>query len=72
MELNPDGTIKAASVREVKRVIIKPMEEQTIRYRLATVRRGRVRLGEIAVLGDRQWLRVNPLDYHGSAWIEIQ
>ena len=72
MELNQDGTISARSVQEIKRINIKPKENQSIKYRLATVRRGRVRLGEIAVIGDREWLRVNPDDFHGAAWIEIQ
>ena len=72
MEINERGLVTAASVREARRIVLKPLECETVRHRLATVRRGRVKLGEIAVLGDRQWLRVNPLDFHGSAWIEVE
>lgn len=72
MELNPNGTVRADSVRDIKRITLKLRESQTIKYRLFVGRRGAVRLGEIAVLGDREFIRVNPADFQGSAWIEIQ
>lgn len=71
MELNANGLVKSASVRDVKRVVLKLKEGQQIRHCLALARNGKVRRGEIAVLGDREWLRVDSSEFHGSAWIEI-
>ncbi len=49
MKLNSTGTVKAFSVREAKRVYLKPKESQSISYPLANARRGGIGRGEIAV-----------------------
>ena len=71
MELDEKGLVKSSSVREVKRIRLKQLEHDRIRYRLAIARRGQVRVGEIAVIGDREWLRVDSQQFKGLAWIEI-
>jgi hypothetical protein len=61
MELNPNGSIKAASVRHFQRVILKRRETQSIKEKLTNARNyGKVQLHQIAVVDDREFLRVKP------------
>lgn len=73
MELNSNGSIKSASVRHFQRVILKRRETQSIKEKLTNARNyGKVQLHQIAVIDDREFLRVKPDQFNGSAWIEVQ
>lgn len=73
MELNSNGSVKASSVRHFRRVVLKIRETQTIKEKLSNAKNyGKVQLNQIAVLGDKEFLRVSPHKFNGSAWIEIQ
>lgn len=78
MEFNPDGTISRSSVRHLKRVLIKLRDGEQIRYALARVRsKCKIKVGEIAVIDEREWLRLSPCHnlspyyLNGTIWIEI-
>lgn len=73
MELNPNGLVKAASVRHFERVILKRRETQTTKEKLINARNyGKVKLNQIAVVDGREFLRVKPDQFNGSVWIEVQ
>jgi hypothetical protein len=73
MELNPTAQSKQASVRIFKRVILKCRETLSIKEKLTNARNyGKVQLHQIAVVDDREFLRVKPNRFNGSAWVEVQ
>lgn len=73
MELDSKGLIKAASVRHFQRVVLKRRETQTIKEKLLSARNyGKVQLNQVAVVDGKEFLRVKPNEFNGSAWIEIQ
>jgi hypothetical protein len=73
MKLNPNGSVKAASVRHFQRVVLKRRETQSIKEKLINARNyGKVQLHQIAVVDDREFLRVKPDRFNGSVWIEVQ
>ncbi len=73
MELNHNGPVKATCVRHFQRVVLKRRETQSIKEKLINARNyGKVRLHQIAVVGDREFLRVKPDRFNGSVWIEVQ
>ncbi len=73
MELNSNGLVKLSSVQNVKRVYLKRKESETVKEKLANARNyGKVKLGEIAKFDNKEWIRVDPRKFNGSAWIELQ
>jgi len=73
MELNSNGSVKSSSVQQFKRVVLKRRESQTIKEKLTDARNyGKVQLNQIAVIDGKEFLRVKPQKFNGSAWIEVQ
>ena len=49
------------------------LETQSIKEKLINARNyGKVQLHQIAVVDDREFLRVKPDRFNGSVWIEVQ
>ena len=72
MELNLDGTVSRNSVRHLKRVLIKLKEGEQIRDALVKAKnQSKVKVGQIAVIDEREWLRLSPYNYNGAVWVEI-
>jgi len=73
MEFNLNGTIKAMSVRYNQRIVLNSREGELIRDVLVKAKnQGKVKVGQVAVFENREWLRVLPHKFNGSPWIEIQ
>jgi len=73
MKLNSQGLVEAVSVQNIERVFLKRKESDPIKLRLATARNyGKVQIGQIAVIDGREFLRVDPSKFNGSAWLEIK
>ena len=73
MKVNSKGLVEASSVRDAKRISLKLKESDTLRLRLIKARNYRkVLKGEIAVIDDREFLRVTPSEFNGPAWLEIE
>ena len=73
MKPNSQGLVESASVQDAKRVLLKRRESDTIKLRLTTARNyGKVQIGQIAVVDGREFLRVDPSKFNGSAWLEIK
>lgn len=72
MEFNLDGTISRRLVETLKRVFIKPKEGEQIKTALVKAKnQNKVKIGQIAVIDEREWLRLPLRDYNGAVWIEI-
>ena len=73
LEFNPNGSIKGCSVSHLERVVLKRRETQTIKQMLSNARNyGKVRLHQIAVIDEKEFMRVKAEKFNGSAWIEVQ
>jgi hypothetical protein len=73
MKFNLNGTISASSVQNIKRVVLHSKEGERVKDVLVKAKNhGKVKIGQIAVLGDKEWIRVRPDKFNGSPWIEIQ
>jgi len=72
MKLNTIGLVEAQSVKNAERVLIKRKENETVKLRLANTRNyGKVRIGQIALIDDREFLRVDSSKFKGSTWLEV-
>lgn len=73
MELNRYGLITTASIENAKQIKLKQREDESERLTLTKARNNqRVRVGQVAVIGSKKWLRVNPNDFNGSFWIAVE
>ena len=73
MKVNSKGLVEAPSVEHVKRVRLRRKESDTIKLRLANARNyGKVQIGQVAVIDDREFLRVDSSKFKGSTWLEIE
>ena len=73
MKLNSQGLVEAVSVQNIERVFLKRKESEPIKLKLAKARNyGKVQIGQIAVIDGREFLRVDPSKFNGSAWLEIK
>ena len=73
MKFNSNGTINAASVQLLERVVLNSKEGERVKDVLVKAKNhGKVKIGQIAVLGNKEWLRVRSDKFNGSPWVEIQ
>lgn len=72
MEINSQGLIESSSIENIVRIILKRRKNETITDRLMKARHdGTVKSGQIAVLGDKEYLRVDARKFKGAVWIEV-
>ncbi len=73
MKFNLNGTISAPSVRHIERVVLNSREGERVKDALVKAKNhGRVKIGQIAVLENKEWMRVRADKFNGCLWIEIQ
>ncbi len=73
MKLNTKGLVEADSVRNAERVVVKRKENETIKLRLVKTRiQRKVEIGQVAIINDREFLRVDSRKFKGYYWIEIE
>lgn len=73
MELNRYGFVTAASVENSKKVKLIQREYESERVTLIKAKNNQtVRVGEVAVIGNKEWLRVSATKFDGTFWIAIE
>lgn len=73
MEINTRGLVDSVSVQNARRVSLKLRETDTIKSRLCRARRSQtVKPGEIAVIEDREFMRVDGIRSKSIFWIEVE
>lgn len=59
-------------MRQAARINLKTKDDELIRQALVTAEnQGKVKIGRIAVIGSREWLRISPVRFHKTCRIEI-
>ena len=72
MKLNINGLVESQSVQNAERILLKRKENETMKLKLANARNnGKVQIGQIALIDDREFLRVDSRKFKDFYWLEV-